>query len=331
MNAQDYLKQELETCSHYELTENDKQLLETEGIEAYIFKKIANKKFRKYSAKPELIEHIKQSISLHVQKNEPINITFMHGLYKLWRLEEAPQADWAEFFAYIYLTNWMKPVCEIYEPGVWFDFFVDDLIVPKINNIPLSDVQTYRESCQEILDFLKHYQPKNLKMTITSVGEQFATPEEYDKKLEHDITRLAATFPSGFPEVTEAKAASIDLNVKVTPDQEKDPLWRQKVALIHDAHIVYTKAETGYHLNRPDKILAFTQPLPSGMTLSVGTTKTSIAKFWVGTGVLKKTEDSYTQYIFSPQQLEAHTFTKEPIHIEGLNGKNFETIRIYSN
>ncbi len=328
MNAQAYLKEELEKCSHYELAENDKLVLEKEGIQAFIFKKITSKKFRKYAAKPELIEHIKTAIKLNVEKNQPINVTFMNGAYKLWRLEESPEADWAELFAYIYYINWLKPICAVYKPGVWFDSFVDDLIVPKINNIPLSDVESYRKSCQAILDFLKQYQPENMRMTMTSVGDQFDSPEAYDKKLQEDIKRLAATLPNGLPKLTEAKIASIDLNVKLTPDQDKDPLWRQKVALMHDTHILYTKAETGYHLNRPDKILAFTQPLPSGIALAVGTTKTSIVKFWVGVGVLKKEEDSYKQYVFSPKQLETNTFTKENIAIEGLNGKNFKTIRV---
>ena len=160
MNAQDYLQEELNKCSQYDLTDNDKAILEKEGLETFIFKKITNKKFRKYSATPQLIEHIKNAIKLNVEKNQPINVTFMHGLYKLWRLEESPEADWAELFAYLYYINWLKPICAVYKPGVWFDSFVDDLIVPKINNVPVSDVQRYRKSCQTILDFLKQYVDK---------------------------------------------------------------------------------------------------------------------------------------------------------------------------
>lgn len=328
MNIENYLKQELQKCSSYELTTADKELLEKEGMESYIFKKITSKKFRKYSSTPKLIEHIKNSIKLNVQKNQPINITFLHGCYKLWRLEEAPVADWAELFAQMYFTNWLKPVCAVYKPGVWFDFFVDDLIVPKLNNITLSDVMAYRKSDQKILDFLKQYQPKNMKMTITGVGEQFNSPEEFDKKLQKDIKRFAATLPDGLPKITEATTATLDLNVKLTPEIAKDPLWHEKNALMHDAYIIYTKAETGYHSNRPDKIITFSQPFTSGTALAIGTTKTSIVRFWVGVGVLKKLGDSYVQYILSPKQLKASTFTKEDVEIDGLDGKNFKSIRI---
>lgn len=330
MNIKNYLEQELQKCSSYELTIADKELLEEEGIEAYIFKKITSKKFRKYSSTPKLIEHIKNSIKLNIQKNQPINITFVHGCYKLWRLEEFPEVDWAELFAQMYFTNWLKPVCAAYTPGVWLDFFVDDLIVPKLNNITLSDVFTYRKSDQKILDFMKQYQPKNMKVTITGVGEQFNSLEEFDKKLQEDIKRFAATLPNGLPKITEATAATLDLNVKLTPEMARDPLWREKNALVHDGYLIYTKAETGYSSNRKDKIITFSQPFTSGTALAIGTTKTSIVRFWVGVGVLKKAGDSYIQYIFSPKQLESSTFTKENISIDGLNGKNFKTIRVIS-
>lgn len=120
----------------------------------------------------------------------------------------------------------------------------------------------------------------------------------------------------------------VELNAKPTPEQLKDPQWREKVSLIHDAYMI-SKRETGYHFG-DDKILVFNQPLPSGMLLAVGTTKTSIAKFWVGVGALKKIDNSYKEYILSPKQIESFSITKEPIHIDGLEGKNFQTIRIFS-
>lgn len=68
-----------------------------------------------------------------------------------------------------------------------------------------------------------------------------------------------------------------------------------------------------------------TTPL-SGM-LSVGTTKDSIMKFWVGVGVLKPKEDSYRQIILSLGQLKKNDFRWEKVEL-GLRGKNFQKIRI---
>lgn len=62
--------------------------------------------------------------------------------------------------------------------------------------------------------------------------------------------------------------------------------------------------------------------------IPVGTTKTSVAKFWPGVGVLKKKDDEFIEYVLSPSQLEKSEFIFEDISIEGLVGKNFNKIRI---
>lgn len=297
-----------------------------ESLADEIVRLVLSKKFRKYSASPELQAHIRNAVTMSIEKQQPINLTFLHGCYKLWRLEESPNADWAELFAAMYYTTWLKPICAIYKPGVWFDFYVDDLIVPELDAIPLKDVQTYRKSFQAVLDFLKQYQPDNMKMTITSVGDQFESQEAFMKKLQSDTKDYAKQFPQGLPEVTEHRAGTLDLNVKPS-DIQKDPLWKEKNTLLHDAYIMRTKSEAGYH-KRPDKILTFPQLLPGGMFLALGTTKTSIAKFWVGVGALEQKGDSYMQYILTPHQIETKSWKKESISIKGLAEKNFQTIRV---
>lgn len=326
MTTQEYIQSKLDDlCKPLGLRKpaDDEQLAEA------IFKIIMSKKFRKYSANLELIEHTKNAIRLSIKKREPINFTFFHGAYKLWRLDESPEVDWAELFALMYYTSWLKGICEIYEPGVWFDFFVDDLIVPKIDNIDLSDIKAYRESYQKLIDFLKQYQPVNFKMTITGVGEQFESPEAFERKLQEDIKRHAATLSGGLPMLSESQIAMIELNAKVTSEQKKDPKWREKIALMHDAYISITKRETGYHF-MPNKIKVFTKPLPSGTVLAVGTTKDSVAKFWAGVGALKPRDGSYRQVVLSPKQLKVAKFEWEDVNMSGLNGKNFRKVRLLS-
>lgn len=324
MTAQDYIQSKLEdlkTQTGIEKPANKEQLKET------IFKTLMSKKFRKYSAGPEFIEHIKKSIHINVERNEPINITFTHGAYKLWRFEESPQVEWGELFALMYYTNWLRQICELYKPGVWFDAFVDDLILPKLNDTCIDDVTEYKKSYQKLLNFLKPYQPENYKMTITGVGDQFESPSAFDKKLQKDIKKFAANLPSGLPEVTESRAAMIELNVKPNPKIQADLQWMAKNVLVHDAYITMTKREAGYTF-RPDKILAFTQPLPSGVFLGVGSTKDSIVKFWAGVGVLKPKDNSYRQIILSPRQLKQSRFRFEVVKIKGLESKNFSKIRV---
>lgn len=317
MKPQQYLQEQLG-----KLKEFHPRKIAKEDLADEIFRVIVSKKFRKYSAKPHLIEQIKNAVLVNIENSQPINFTFPHGAYKLWRLEEAPFPDWAELFTVMYYTNWLKSICEIYTPGVWFDYFVDDLIVPKIDNIPMEDVEVYLVEYQKVLDFLKKYQPKNFKMTITKFETLFTSRKAFDVALQENVEKLSLTNPT----FAEEDLRVVELNAKPTAEQLKDPEWREKIRLVHDAYITMKK-DIGYYFH-PTKIPVFSQPLASGKFIAVGTTKTSIAKFWVGVGVLEKDGESYKEYIFSPKQIESHNFHKEIIDIDGLDSKNFKSIRI---
>lgn len=323
MTAQDYIQSKLDELKRP--LDLDRKEDKAELVEA-IFRALMSKKFRKYSANETLQLHIREAIRINVEKNQPINITFLHGAYKLWRLDEAPETDWAELFALMYYSNWVKPVCEIYEPGVWFDFFVDDYIIPKLDNIPQEDVQTYLNSYRAVMNYLKSYQPENLKMTITPVGSKFESEEAFNESLKLNLEKLTAETPGGLPVLSDAQRAMVELNTKATEQQLQDSKWREKVYHLHNAYML-TKAEPGYHKGRPEKIIAFTQPLPSGTTISVGTTKSSIMKFWVGAGVLEPKGDCYKQIILSPHMLESVAFDWQKVDI-GILGKNFKKIRV---
>lgn len=323
MTAQYYIESKLEELrkpSDVEIPQG------CEELKNEIYRLIMSKKFRKYSANEELQRHTRNAVHINVENNEPINITFLHGAYKLWRLEEAPEADWAELFALMYYSNWVKPICEIYQPGVWFDFFVDDLIIPKLDNVSIDDIHTYIDTYQQVIDFLKSYQPNNLKMTITPVSSKFASEEAFDESLARNLKKLTEETPGGLPALNDSQRAMVELNTRATDEQLKDPLWKEKVYHLHNAYMM-TKAEPGYHKGRLDKIIAFTQPLPSGTAISVGTTKDSIMKFWIGVGVLKPSDDSYRQIILSPHQLESSSFRWEDLEL-ALRGENFRKIRV---
>jgi len=323
MTAQDSIQSALNKLKQpVELPQpkNEAELIDT------IFKLLTSKKFRKYSLTEEYAAHIRNAITENVRASQPINLTFLGGCYKLWRLDEAPESDWAELFAGMYYSRWLKPVCAIYEPGVWFDFFLDDIIVSRINNLPESDVEAYRTSRQNVLDFLKPYQPSNFNMTLTGISSLFKTRDEYEQKLEQAIQKLSSELPGGLPELSEADLATTALNVKATPEQLADPKWREKVELVHSAYMM-VKGATGYSAPA-SKIRVFTQPFPNGTCIAVGTTKDSIAKFWVSVGALQPRGEDLRQLVLSPKQLEAATFNWQDVHLEGLKGKNFSKIRV---
>lgn len=290
-------------------------------------KLLTSKKFRKYGLSDEYREHIQASIAASVSANEPIKLVFFGGCYKLWRLDEFPEADWAELFAYMYYTRWVKEICALYKPGVWFDFLLDDYIVPRLNNITEQDVAAYRKSRDDILAFIKPYQPINLHMTHTNEGSLFTDRQAYETALQMAIVKLEQSLPNGLPELTESSKASVELNTRATPEQMADPLWREKVELVHSAYYV-SRNETGYYAPETHKIICFTQPFAPGKPLAVGTTKDTIAKYWVGVGALRRHEHSYRTAVLSPQQAASIRSSWEDVSIPGLKGKNFGAIRI---
>lgn len=319
MTPTEYIQEELNKIKIFQPKNFDKEKIFDE-----IFRLLMSKKFRKYSAKPELIEHIKNTIKTSINNNQPIKLVFPHGAYKLWRLEEAPNPDWAELFTVMYYTKWLKPICETYQPGIVFEYFVDDYILPIIDNITLKTVDIYINEYQKVLDFIKDYQPINFKMIITRFGDVYGSPEKFEKDLQKSVEKLSSTNPV----FTKENLKTTKLNACPTTEQLKDSKWCEKILLIHDAYMIIKK-ELGYTFN-PEKIPVFCQSLPSGKYLIVGTTKTSIAKFWVGVGALKKRGGEFIEYILSPNQLETQKTTKENIYIKSLDSKNFSSIKILS-
>ena len=118
------------------------------------------------------------------------------------------------------------------------------------------------------------------------------------------------------------------MNVKLAPGQADDPEWREKVDLVHYAY--YNLQDNKVHARRSygsENITAFTVFFEPNV-IPIGSTKTSIVRFWVGVGALQKRGDSFIETILSPSQLEKTKTTWESVAINGLEGKNFNKIRI---
>ena len=320
MTPKEFIEKKLSNLKSAEKTasnfKSDKELGD------FIFKIVMSKKFRKFAVTPEYIPHIQSAIENSIKNNLPIKFVFPFGGYKLWRLEEAPEADWAELFTLMYYAKWLKPIAEIYKPGVWFDFSSDDIVIERMNNISKKDTEIYAKSFNFILDFLKNYLPDNFKFTLTPVSSYY-TPEEFEEDLKDKINTMQKEL-GGLPVLDESDKRMVELNVRLKPGQDKDPFWREKVELVHRAY--YTVSRRRPYTRSKEKILTFCTQI--GNCVAVGTTKTSVAKFWPAVGALKKTEDDYQEYVLSPSQIEKIKSSWSDISINGLSGKNFNKIRI---
>ncbi len=290
----------------------------------HIYKAVMSKKFRKYSCTPKQQSGIRVAIALNVAKKQPIQFIFPFGAYKLWRLAETPEPDWAELFALMYYTRWLKQIADSYDPGVEFVFSSDEIIVERMNNISKEETAAYAAGLNKLFLFLAKRTPPNIRFSLFPIGSLYTELE-----FESDLVARSDEYMrqnGGYRELPEDERRSIELNVRLLPGQDQDPLWREKIDVIHNSY--YAVLDRKPYLSAPEKIMVFPTPLTGYTCIATGTTKKSIAKFWVGVGALQKRDDSYIETILSPSQLEKAVCSEEAISIEGLEGKNFKTIRV---
>ncbi|MCL2280333.1 hypothetical protein FWC31_00375 [Candidatus Saccharibacteria bacterium] len=290
------------------------------GLEDEIVRLILSKKFRKYAVSEEERAKINNDVHSRVANNESIQIKYVFGGYKLWRLDETPEVDFAELFFLIYCVKWLKPVCGIYPAGVEFELVLDDVIVPIMNNIPPEDLIKYRESLQKLIDFISQFTPKNLQISFKRVGDLYGTHDEFLEDLEKSLAETEMP-----KKLTAEQIATIELNVCTSRNQKEDAFWREEIQHIHDAYMGISRRRPYYRRDGVFDALASRPPMGR---LIIGTTKTSIMKFWVGVGALKPKGDSFDMAILSSNQLANADFNFESVSIDGLSGKNFSKIRV---
>lgn len=293
-----------------------------------IFKVLLSKKFRKFSIPEGNQAIIRAAIEKNIANKEPIKISWPFGGYKLWRLAEAPEADWAELFTMMYIAQWLKAACAMYSPGIDFTFWEDEVVISKMNNIPQHELDTYQQSFIDLLNFISPYLPTNLKFDFFLERSQYESADVFEAELKIEMEKLKQARAKDPQPLSDKARSSIDLNVKVTPDQALDPLWREKIDLMHYAY--YNLQESKSTVRKAystENITAFTTFFEPNV-IPIGSTKTSIVRFWVGVGALQRRGDSFIETILSPSQIEKAQFEWETVEIKELVGKNFKKIRI---
>jgi hypothetical protein len=312
MTAKEYILERLEGIKKIQSQKPTGDLVN------FICTRIMSKKFRKFSINQEVKDMIRTAVELNIKNKEPIKLVVSAGAYKLWRFKESPEPDWAELFTMIYYAYWLKPITDIYKPGIWFDFCGEDAILELMNNIPREDTEEYKKVFRELLKLMRTYLPENFKMTFSPTGERYSSEEEFLEDLKDKMDKLKK---AGEIELDDKKIRSAKSNIK----PGKEEINFEENRLLHDAYMKVDKKRSYY--KKPEKIFICSKPY-GGIAVPVGTTKTSVVQWQVGIGALKRQGDSFIEYALSLSQVEKFKPTYKPISIDGLNGKNFSKIKI---
>jgi hypothetical protein len=293
-------------------------------LEDAIFAKVMSKKFRKVKADQPAIDHAMRAIKTAISAKKPIKLTIHFGGNKLWRLDEAPEIDWGELFSLMFYVNWAKYVASVYEPGVIVEYFSMDVCVERMNNVPREETDQYSAGMKKLFAFAAPFIPKGVQVQYVRYGDLYQSRDEFYKELDAAKQEWLKDHGGKLPQLSEAKKAATELNVRLKPGQDKDPEWREKVEWEHQG-IFCTRTGEPY-MSDPTAILSC--PTWYSGYVATGSTKRSLAKFWVGVGALERTPTGYNEIILTPKQLQAATFDWEDVRLDGLNGKNFKKIRV---
>lgn len=335
MSPLDYMHSELRDCAQYALTDDDKALLDKQGIEYFVYAKLTSKKFRKWAVDESSELQAKHALHLNVAANKPLQFRYPFGGYKLWRMPSSPEVDWAEFFSIAYYARYLAPIAAAYEPGIEFLFASDDVIIERMDNVPSKDTDAYFASFKKLLAQFPPHFPANFKMDIVQIGELYDGKEAMEQELTTNIERFEQEYATAINPVKKQKMLTTSAlnicwdgakNLTHLSDEEKQAVIGMG-PVYHDAYCALSKRR---EFNRgEDKIVIFTTVIPNA--IAIGTTKASVAKFWTGFGILETRDGHFTPRILSPAQLqkrEGQHCELVPAHAFGL--ANFTDIRVYA-
>lgn len=330
MNVQTYMSNLLEGAGEYALMDFDVEIIEKKGLQSYIVSKLFSKKYRKWKLDQQCIDLVENEVDEALTKDRPIDVFFAQGCYKLWRVESAPRANWAEFFNLAYLIAYVAPIAAAYKRGVNLTYYFLTVLPQTHNNLSESEVVAYLESFQALIDQFQPFLPANITIKIERDLDRHSR-RHYNSALKKALVLAKDEFYAWPQAKQDDYIRRAKLNIKwdgvedwtILSDIEKD----EKVTRA----VLYEYAATQVILEK-DKVKrgVILSTLPKEDSIGVGSTSTSIAKHWVGVGTLEESKGLLYPRILSPSQYEyANQLMHESVELSLIPGKIFSSIEVY--
>ncbi len=333
MSPNEYLADRLKKSAQ---TIDSKKVLKNEELKEFIFKTLMSKKFRKWGVGDEYTQEVKDSAKYVVEKDIPLNTTWFFGGYKLWSLPSSPEADWAEFFAISYLLRYIAPIAQAHQPGVAMTFWAaHPSIMKRQSNIPEEECRTYHESFRKLIAEFQPHLPANIKLELRGFDELYPDEKEYTDELEPLIKEVEKEYEAWPQDRKDKKRATSVLNIQWNGAEDLEKLSvSEKEARIKNGPIVHDGycrlSKINQVIRGLGKIDLTATPLPKRNSITVGTTSSSVAKFWAGVGVLERKGDSFSDRILSPKQFQQKKDAQHEVVPSNLiKQKNFQKIWIF--
>jgi len=327
MTLTEHLERRLKTPTKYTPSKEEEKVIQFEGVETFIYRKITSGKFRKTSMDASSTECVQNAIKLNVSKKEPIKFTYPFGGYKIWQVPTYPTVDWAEFMTISYVLRYVAAVANAYKPGVEVYFSSDDVIIELIDNYPRESLDAYTNSFRELISHFERYLPSNVRIELKQVVPDYYDKTEYEKELDKLFEGMKKEGMSA--ERKEKLRRAFEFNFlrngkENLTDANKYEAELEDLMIYSDAYLKLKRRRA--FVRGEDKIVLFSNKISNA--IDIGSTNVSKAKFWAGIGVLEK-DDRYHDRILSPKQWESVKDRTKLEKIELIPMKNFETIPVF--
>lgn len=331
MTVQEHLEKRLKSPLQYELSAEDKKIIQFEGIETYIYRKLTSGKFRKTSMDSDSETRVKEAIKLNVKNNEPIKFTYPFGGYKIWRVDSYPTVDWAEFMTISYVLRYVASTAVAYEPGVEIYFSSDDVVIELIDNYPRESLDAYAKSFKELISYFEKHLPSNVKLSLKQCVPDYYDVVAYEKELEEHFTAMKK---EGLTPERKEKLKNVNFAFNFLRDGKDDLTNDSDYEQVLEDLMIYSDAYLKLDKRREfvrgkDKIVLFSNKISNA--IDIGSTNVSKAKFWAGLGVLESDSKGewFHDRILSPTQWDSvkEKAGNEKSHLIPM--KNFESIVVF--
>lgn len=338
--AQAYLDKTIENLGSYVLTETDRKQTDRDLVN-FIVRKIDRKKFRR-KLTDATKEKIRQKINDSIKKQKPLHFVIPFGGYKHYWNASHPEPDWAEFFHFVWMTEYLAAILAAYKPGATIEYVSEDLILNRMNNYPSEVLETYANKFNELINWFNTKVPENLELRYFRIGDR------YDKdKIVKQVEALLSGRREAFAKLSQTEQdkelhrsmRSVmwngDKDLTGLTDKEK----QQRIIDSRLIELAYYEIEgkpeflSDYLWADNHICICFSFGLSHDNAfedLTLSSAEGSIVDFWIGRGVLESRENRLNPRIVSRKQYEA--FDPKPdnvqVSLNGINLKNLQSVEM---
>lgn len=336
----EFIKSNLYTFPTYELSADDKKIIQLGQLDKWITKKLLLKRFRKARVEESTRNDIIQKVAISIKENKPIYLIVCFGGYKHFWNPSHPDVDWAELFNLRFMSEFVSPILKAYSPGVILDYESEDVILPLIDNYPEDRLDSYAKSFKKLINIYSKNVPNNFRINYVRSQEQYNTEKLF--------LRIDEMLPAKWKEWNTLSDKEKSERLHRTP---KCIMWngkenwtklsnsekQQKLEESKLTNETYYEADFefrgDYFVGGNHIPLVLSWGLCSENVdnwLTLGSTNSSLVDFWVGRGIFEDRGNKIVPRIVSQNQyknirnkLESYNFNVD------MGMKNFINIEVY--